>query len=328
MSLPPPLDLDLRELLESGTVRCVIGPASTRQARPTVHLARKPDQVGRFVLSSLAGPSGLTHLTSAEARRDPNRFPAAVLARGCDTRMLNQLFAEHGLDREQVIVIGLFGCRGLIDARRLQEQLPGLRGHGEVREEGEEYVFTDRSGECGRVDRRAVQSRRCQRCETRDPLFHDHRFDLQSPQDDTGSCRDQRASEDREALEALPPGERRSYWQAELQRCIRCHACRDACPLCYCDDCVLDRLRPAWIQRSVNAAENTAYQLLRVMHLAGRCTGCGECARSCPVGVPLDVLMHKMEKEVEETYGHRSGLDPEAEHLLSVFHPRDPEEAS
>jgi ferredoxin len=59
------------------------------------------------------------------------------------------------------------------------------------------------------------------------------------------------------------------------------------------------------------------------MHLVGRCTACGECERACPVDLPLGLMMRKMESVVGDLYGHRSGFEPDSEHLLSIFDPRD-----
>ena len=60
-------------------------------------------------------------------------------------------------------------------------------------------------------------------------------------------------------------------------------------------------------------------QLIRVNHLAGRCTGCGECERACPVGIPLMLLMEEQNRAIEEMFGYRAGTDPEAKPPLLTF---------
>jgi ferredoxin len=285
-------------------------------------LARTPEEVERFTLSPLACPNLLVHLTSEEARLDMARFPLAVLARGCETRMLNQIFSEHGLRRDQVYVIGLAHCPGMVDPRRLTAQLPALRGFPELAIQGEAVVVRDDQGEHARLPRTDLVLERCRHCRNHEPLIEDQRFDLveqaawvepMSADEDPGVA----------AIDAMAPAERWAFWRRQLERCIRCHACRDACPLCYCDNCILERHNPCWVKRAVDLPENTAYQLLRVMHLVGRCTACGECERACPVDLPLGRMMRKMETVVGDLYGHRSGLDANGEHLLSIFDPRD-----
>jgi ferredoxin len=322
MSLPQALDRHLRDLLESGRVNSVLGAIPTRGPLGMAFLARTPEEVDRFTLSPLASPNLLVHLTSEEARHDPTRFPLAMLARGCETRMLNQIFSEHGVGRDRVYVVGLAHCPGAVDPRRLSAQLPELRGFPEVTFEGDEVVVRDDGSEIARLPRDDLILERCRHCRNHEPLTEDHRFELV---EETAWVEPASSDEDPgvEAIDAMAAAERWAFWQGQLERCIRCNACRDACPLCYCENCILERHNPSWVKRSVDLAENTAYQLLRVMHLVGRCTACGECERACPVDLPLGLMMRKMHTVVGELYGHRSGLDPTGEHLLSIFDPRD-----
>ena len=322
MTLPHELDRHLRDLLESGRVNSVLGAIPTRAPLGMAFLARTPDEVDRFTLSPLACPNLLVHLTSEEARHDPERFPLAVLARGCETRMLNQILSEHGLKRDRVHVVGLAHCPGVVDPRRLSAQLPELRGFPKVSIDNDEVLVKDDSGELARLSRTDLVLERCRHCQNHEPLTEDQRFELV---EETAWTEPASSDEDPgvEAIDAMAPAERWTFWQGQLDRCIRCNACRDACPLCYCENCILERHNPSWIKRSVDLAENTAYQLLRVMHLVGRCTACGECERACPVDLPLGLMMRKMHTVVGDLYGHRSGLDPSGEHLLSIFDPRD-----
>ena len=43
-------------------------------------------------------------------------------------------------------------------------------------------------------------------------------------------------------LESLSGKERWEFWKEQLSKCIRCYACRSACPMCYCDECVVDTI--------------------------------------------------------------------------------------
>jgi len=35
------------------------------------------------------------------------------------------------------------------------------------------------------------------------------------------------------------------FWKSQLDKCIRCYACRKACPMCYCDPCFIDQSKPS-----------------------------------------------------------------------------------
>ena len=122
-----------------------------------------------------------------------------------------------------------------------------------------------------------------------------------------------------EKIEALPQEERWDFWKEQFKKCVRCYACRSACPMCYCDECVVDTInfavaadtsaeekaqRIKWIEKSPVDSENIFYHLVRAIHLAGRCIDCGECERACPVNIPLRMLNKKMEKEAKELFGY------------------------
>jgi ferredoxin len=120
-------------------------------------------------------------------------------------------------------------------------------------------------------------------------------------------------------IENLRITEREAWWNSEFSRCIRCYACRQVCPFCYCEQCIAEQNRPQWIDRSTTLENNVAWNLARAYHLVGRCTGCGECDRVCPARIPLSVLNAKMAIEVEEAFGYVAGTDPGAVPPLAAF---------
>jgi coenzyme F420-reducing hydrogenase delta subunit/ferredoxin len=127
-------------------------------------------------------------------------------------------------------------------------------------------------------------------------------------------------------LESLDAATRWSFWQEQFGRCIRCYACRAACPLCYCETCITDKHRPQWISPAIDDTGNTAWNVVRAFHLAGRCTGCDECARVCPADIRLDLINRKLVHVVEECFDYRAGTDPETVPPLTEFRDDDPED--
>ncbi|HUS59361.1 MAG TPA: 4Fe-4S dicluster domain-containing protein [Planctomycetota bacterium] len=133
------------------------------------------------------------------------------------------------------------------------------------------------------------------------------------------------ALKDVAALEEQTDGERWAYWQQQFSRCIRCYACRQVCPLCYCSRCVADKNRPQWIETSAHGRGNLAWNITRAFHLAGRCVGCGECERACPAGIPLMKLNRKLAKDVRDSFGvHAAGYAFSGEQLFAGYSPSDP----
>lgn len=127
-------------------------------------------------------------------------------------------------------------------------------------------------------------------------------------------------------IENMTTEDRWGFWMKEFDKCIRCYACRQACPLCYCEVCVVDKTQPRWIESSAHPVGNLGWHLIRAFHLAGRCTGCGECDRACHQNIPLSLLNMKMGKEIFELYGYRAGMDTEAKPPLTEFKMEDSEE--
>lgn len=61
------------------------------------------------------------------------------------------------------------------------------------------------------------------------------------------------------------------------------------------------------------------FQLIHTMHLAGRCTECGECQRACPVNIPILALRRKMNRVIRELFDYQAGLDLQAVPPLFTF---------
>ncbi|MCK9230056.1 MAG: 4Fe-4S dicluster domain-containing protein [Syntrophales bacterium] len=124
-------------------------------------------------------------------------------------------------------------------------------------------------------------------------------------------------------LEAMGNDDRWSFWKKELDKCIRCYACRKACPMCYCDPCFVDLTRPRWADKSPNSAGNLMYHLTRFYHLAGRCVDCGECSRACPVDIPLYLFHKKVAKECEEMFNQTAGMNIDDKPVMVDFRVED-----
>lgn len=128
-----------------------------------------------------------------------------------------------------------------------------------------------------------------------------------------------------DAFMARSPADRMAYWQAELSRCVKCYACRQVCPLCYCQRCIVDKNRPTAIDTSASLKGNFAWHITRAFHLAARCVGCGECTRACPAGIDLMLLNLATARAAENSFGYRPGMDPEAEPVVGSYRERDQE---
>ena len=306
---------DVRRLIgwKRGTYGFEASPAVLRDASEVDQLIFDPTCVGNLV----------GFLTLEEKRPVPRGEEAdsrkvAVMVKGCDSRAVVQQLVEKAYDRDRVIVLGI-PCAGVIDRRKAEAMLGESVEPVEVTEQGDKFVI-DIDGEKKEVDKKAVLADKCVRCRYPNPVISDFMLDEEVPV--TGADDFADVAE----FEKLSVGDKWKFWEEQYDKCIRCYSCRNACPMCYCVECVATKLRPQWTRRSTDISENSAYHIQRAWHLAGRCIECGECQRACPVDIPIMTLNRRMTRDVKEMFDYEPGLDPEAEPLLACYNPQDPED--
>ena len=58
-------------------------------------------------------------------------------------------------------------------------------------------------------------------------------------------------------IEAMDTEEKWQFFDELLAPCIRCYACREVCPMCFCRDiCIMQTQVPHWAGGEVNARES------------------------------------------------------------------------
>jgi len=117
---------------------------------------------------------------------------------------------------------------------------------------------------------------------------------------------------------------------AEFSRCIRCHNCMVACPVCYCRECIfraatfdhasVQYFRWAARKGSIRMPTDTLiFQLTRLNHMATSCVGCGMCESACPNDLPVATIFRAVGEKVQALFDYVPGRSLEEELPVATF---------
>ena len=194
-----------KKLLAEKKVDVVIGYGPTETGSVGAVFYTDPANCGQLLWNERCTTNLIVYLK----RKEVQKFgKAAIIVKGCDSKALAVLEIEKQLDRDRLYVIGVV-CEG-------------------VWNDSNSKTHTD-----------AVK---CGVCDVHEPLHCDLVLGSE------GEPKLQKSLDERyqklENILAMSMEERLAYWKKEFDRCFKCYACRQVCPMCYCQVCVADKNRP------------------------------------------------------------------------------------
>ena len=282
---------EARRILAEGSVSAVVGYAAARRkgsAQPVV--ITQADDSGKLIFSAACVNNLAVYLTKAK-KEIPKTGKIGIVVKGCDLKALVGLMGESQLKREDLYLIGV-PCAGVLTTT--------IQPNTALTAD----TIAPKCRECG--------ERLPQGCDYLPPVTPPATPELE-----------QKYAAEIARLEAMTPAERWAYWKEQFSKCIKCYACRQVCPFCFCEQCLCDRNKPQMVETTPRPAGNFAWHIVRAMHLAGRCAGCAECERVCPMDIPLNLLNRKMAKELKELYDHEAGFEVNEKGPLATYDEKD-----
>ena len=299
------------EWLASGEIDLFIGyERSPLGLHATPAFIRRPEDAQRLIWDATCENNLAVFLPNYPEQK------VGIMVKGCDSRAIVGLMQEGQVARENLRIVGAH-CPGVMDPRRVAREL-------EVAVEDLEDAYIE-DGEIVLGETRlpvdAYLYEMCETCRQHNPVLCDVAVGEPIP-DEEGEDPFAHVRQ----MEALPPEARWARFAGEMERCNLCYACRNVCPLCYCNTCFADSTEPRWFNETTRPEDVQFFQIMRTFHLAGRCVGCGACTRACPQGVDIRLLLDKLCKDVEELYDYQAGRDPGAQPPLRTYSEEDYDE--
>ena len=267
-------------------------------------LIHDPDRAGLLHWDIHCGLNLCNYLTRRTDR-------IGIVANGCNSRNIVTHIVENQIKREQLYIVGI-PCTGMVDHRAVMRAV-GNREILEVHEGEGSFTVKGRGFEETFQVRDYLRSN-CALCLHRNPVEYDEMVaDPVEEQQGVSPYDGVREIEEKTSQEKW------EYFTGLIAPCIRCYACRNACPLCYCPTCFVDESRPQWVGKSIDPTDTMTFHFLRAYHCAGRCTDCGACERVCPVGIPVRQFTSKLNKDTFALFGWEAGLSLEKRPPLDVY---------
>jgi len=297
-----------RRLLEQDRVDVVIGfEKGSLPLRASPVFVRTVAETHRLIWDCFCENNLARYLTRIDDHR------VAIVAKGCDSRAIVALMAERQIPRERLTIIGV-PCQRMVDRRKAAAAV-----HGEILAARCQDSNLDVEGRDFRrsLPRDAFLYLSCRLCTHRNPVIHDVLIGdpvEESTLNEPPSLR----------LECCSDHQRWAVFSQTVSSCVRCFACRQACPMCYCQECFVDASTPSWIGRGTDPSDIQMWHIVRAFHMAGRCVACGACERACPMEIDLFTMLEKLNRDVKELFAFEAGISADTTPPLGTHDPDDP----
>jgi formate dehydrogenase subunit beta len=115
-----------------------------------------------------------------------------------------------------------------------------------------------------------------------------------------------------------------------FSRCLNCHNCMRACPICFCRLCYFDsekikNEREDYMQQAQEKGnlrfppDTTLFHVGRMTHMSVSCVSCGSCEDACPVSLPVAQVFSMIADETQGLFDYVAGRDREEPLPMKTF---------
>jgi formate dehydrogenase subunit beta len=284
----------------------------TLPLRTSPYFVYGKDEIRKLVWNSFCSNNLAVYIPRIMSHsRDDRPKRVGILCKGCDVRSLVGLIKENQVKREDLFIVGV-SCSGIVDHKKLLSQLNGAEIM-DVDEDTKNIIVKLKNGE-KLFKKEDYFYESCHNCAHPTPMVYDVlirtvKFSPKIVKPDTVV----------KEFSAKKPVERWKLFEDEIAKCIRCYACRNACPNCYCKECFAEQTKPRWFGVTNELCDTIFYHIVRIFHQAGRCVDCGACVRACPMNIDLRCFTRVLVDEVQERFGYEAGVSIKDPPPLATF---------
>jgi len=144
----------------------------------------------------------------------------------------------------------------------------------------------------------------------------------------------QNRESDFKKLDEMSYEDRFKLFYDTFKNCRKCGSCINACPICFCKDCDLQRKIkqeradkkagiPNW-----EKMDRILFILTKMGHMCDNCIECGKCSQVCPVNIPSANFYRYINDKIQKKFDYVAGRDlnempprsgPEIKKLLAAL---------
>lgn len=342
----------LKHLLSSGKIQALVVPQSTPSKKVVYPvLIADPKKLHADIIAPILPVATATMISKLTKMQPPSKLIGVVI-RSCQIRALLELVKLNQANLTNIVIIGV-DCLGTFPINTYAEFPEKITPTKFLIE-----TVTKKSDESEKYLRSA-----CRVCKDPIPMHADIVLgfygadiekeiiveahsevgkdllkDVALEEEKEGKAREKAVKEIREkknknrvAFLTEKEGIKGIEKVAEFfDKCVNCHNCRQACPICYCKECLFDSaVFDAEAHKFIRRAENKGlfkmpsdvllFQLGRMNHMILSCVECGLCEQACPNGIPLMDVFIPAAENAQKEFNYYPGKDVKEKIPMIVY---------
>ena len=166
---------EVKKLVSRDDVKYVVGyEKGTYGFATTPCFAFKPEDADKFIFAplcvyNLAVFPMLEEKPPLRKGEEPDTSKIGVVVKGCDSRAIVQILQEKGLNRDNVLIIGI-PCTGVVNPKKLKARFSGHIKNADVKVENDKFVVTV-DGKTNKIPKEELLADKCITCEYPNPVM-------------------------------------------------------------------------------------------------------------------------------------------------------------